>query len=357
MRGSDGMQQKTKNILKIILFCSIFIAILMILSLLMKPQKWFDEKKIQNRDARYVQVTEQPKDTIDVFNIGDSLSLSTFCPMDLWREQGFTSFNIGADGLRMAESYYSILNACKEQTPKVLLIESLYLFRYSLSEDTQMLLSQPIYYRVPFLKYHNIWKSLVELPGVMIYHRGYIVNEDIGPYEGPDNYMDLELEDKNQKMTFSWLNRMWFRRIKKYCDERDIRIIIYSAVSPSNYNRTRVQAVEEFAKEEGVSYVDLNEHIDEIGIDWNRDTNDAGDHMNYHGCQKATSFLGRYLKENTDLTDHRGDPAFKDWDEELVAFDQLVQDMDGLSFQDIFNQRKRYLREQKKREKERKNRK
>ena len=79
--------------------------------------------------------------------------------------------------------------------------------------------------------------------------------------------------------------------------------------------------------------------------------------MSFTSWSKATSFLGHYLKENTDLTDHRGDPSYKDWDEELVAFDQLVQDMDGLSFQDIFNQRKRYLREQKKREKERKNRK
>lgn len=357
MRGSDGMSQKTKNILKIILFCSIFIALLMIFSSLMKPQKWFDEKLIQNRDARYVQVTEQPKDTIDVFNIGDSLSLSTFCPMELWREQGYTSFNIGADGLRMAESYYSLLNACKEQKPKVLLMESLYLFRYSLSEDTQMLLSQPIYYRVPFLKYHNIWKALVELPGVMIYHRGYVVNEDIGPYEGPDNYLDLELEDKNQRMTFSWLNRKWFERIKKYCDENGIEIVIYSTVSPRNYNWTRVHALEAFAKEYGVAYIDLNEHIDELGIDWNRDTNDSGDHMNYHGGKKVTSYLGRYLKENADLTDHRGDEAYKDWDEELVAFDQLVKDMDGLSFQDIFNQRKRYLRQQKQREKERKNRK
>ena len=243
------MQEKTKNILKIILFCSIFLALLMVFSLMMKPQKWFDEKLIQNRDARYVQMTEQPENTIDVLNIGDSLATCTFSPVDLWRQQGYTGFNIGADGLRMAESYYYILNACKNQKPKVLLIESLYLFRYSLGEDTQMLLSQPIYYRVPFLKYHNIWKSLVEMPGVMIYHRGYIVNEDIGPYEGPDNYMDLELEDKNQRMTFSWLNRMWFRRIKKYCDERDIRIIIYSAVSSSNYNWTRIQAVEEFAKD------------------------------------------------------------------------------------------------------------
>ena len=99
------MQEKTKNILKIILFCSIFLALLMVFSLMMKPQKWFDEKLIQNRDARYVQMTEQPKDTIDVLNIGDSLATCTFSPVDLWRQQGYTGFNIGADGLRMAESY------------------------------------------------------------------------------------------------------------------------------------------------------------------------------------------------------------------------------------------------------------
>ena len=173
------MQEKTKNILKIILFCSIFLALLMVFSLMMKPQKWFDEKLIQNRDARYVQMTEQPENTIDVLNIGDSLATCTFSPVDLWRQQGYTGFNIGADGLRMAESYYYILNACKNQKPKVLLIESLYLFRYSLGEDTQMLLSQPIYYRVPFLKYHNIWKALVEMPGVMIYHRGYTINDHV----------------------------------------------------------------------------------------------------------------------------------------------------------------------------------
>ena len=356
MRGSNGMSQKMKNITKLILFCGIFLALLMIFSLMMKPQKWFDDKLIQNRDARYVQVTEQPENTIDVLNLGDSLSLCTFNGMDLWREQGFTGFNIGADGLRMAESYYSILNACKKQNPKVLLIESLYLFRYSLGDDTQMLLSQPIYYRVPFLKYHNIWKSLVEIPGVMIYHKGYTINEHIWSYDGPDNYMDLELEDKNQRFTFSWLNRMWFHRIQKYCEENGIKIIIYSAISPMNYNQKRVDAVAQFAREENVEYLDLNQHVQEIGIDWMRDTNDAGDHINYHGCKKVTAFIGQYLKENTDLVDHRGDPAYQDWDEELVAFDQLVKDMDGISFADIYNQKRKYLKQLKQRERESKRR-
>ena len=331
------------NIPKILLFAGIIVVLMLIFSSMMHPVKWVYDKTYQNRDSRYILITEQPEKTIEVLNIGDSLSLSVFNPMELWREFGYTGFNIGADGLRMAESFYSLKNACRNQEPKVLLIESLYLFRYSLKDDAIMLVSQPIYYRIPFLKYHNIWKSLVERPNVMIYHRGYTVNENEWPYLGTDDYMDYPLEDKNQNLSISSFNRVWFDRIKDFCDENGIRIIIYSAISPMNYNWERVHNLERFAQEEGVDYIDLNEHNDEIGIDWARDTNDAGDHLNYFGSVKVTRFLGNYIKENYPLTDHRGDPAYSDWDEEIIEFDQLVKDMEGLSFQDIFNEREQEI--------------
>lgn len=337
------MSDRMKNTSKIICFALILVILLSVFSSMMHPVKWVYDKDYQNRDARYILISDQPENTIDIMNIGDSLSLSAFNPMELWRDFGYTSFNIGADGLRMAESYYSIKNACRKQNPKVLLIESLYLFRYSLKDDSIMLLSQPIYYRVPFLKYHNIWKSLVERPNVMVYHRGYTVNENVWPYVGPADYMDLPLEDKNQNMTVSAFNRAWFRRIKDYCDDQNIRIIIYSSISPMNYNRERIGNIEQFAKEEGVDYVDLNEHNGEIGINWEEDTNDAGDHTNYFGSRKVTGFLGNYIASNCAQTDHRGDAAYSDWDEELAEFDKLVEEMDGLSFQDIFEQREQEI--------------
>ena len=334
---------KTKNVLKIILFAAILVLLLFVFSSMMDPVKWVHDKTYQNRDARYILVTEQPENTIDILNIGDSLSITVFCPMELWRDYGYTSFNIGADGLRIAENYYSVINACQKQNPQILLIESLSLFRYGRGDDSIMLLSQPIYYRVPFLKYHNIWKSLVERPNVMIYHRGYTVNENVWPYEGPDNYLDYPLEDKNQNMTISQFNRTWFRRLKSFCDKQGIQIVIYSTVSPMNYNWERIHYLEQFSAEEGVDYIDLNEYVDEIGIDWEQDTNDAGDHMNYFGAVKVTEFLGKYLQSNYQRTDHSDDPAYNDWNKELVEFDQLVKDMDGLSFQDIFNQREKEI--------------
>ena len=297
-------QDSRKSIVKLILFGGITLLALVIASAMMKPTKWFDEKLIQDRNARTVQMMEQPENTIDVLNLGDSLSTAGFSPMELWRDQGYTSFNIGADGMRMNEAYYAVVEACEKQKPKYLMIESLTLFRYAMGQDLQMLLSQPLYHRFSFLKYHNIWKSLVEEKGLMEYHRGYTINQNVWEYDGEEDYLNLNVGDSNSKLTISALNSMTFDRIKKFCDERGIEIIIYSMPSAKNYNQIRIDAMEAFAKEKGVTYIDLNGKADELGIDWTQDTNDGGDH------------------------------------EELVEYDKLVEEMDGKSYLDIYTEKK-----------------
>ena len=333
-------QDSRKSIVKLILFGGITLLALVIASAMMKPTKWFDEKLIQDRNARTVQMMEQPENTIDVLNLGDSLSTAGFSPMELWRDQGYTSFNIGADGMRMNEAYYAVVEACEKQKPKYLMIESLTLFRYAMGQDLQMLLSQPLYHRFSFLKYHNIWKSLVEEKGLMEYHRGYTINQNVWEYDGEEDYLNLNIGDSNSKLTISALNSMTFDRIKKFCDERGIQIIIYSMPSAKNYNQVRIDAMESFAKEKGVTYIDLNEKTDEMGMDWTQDTNDGGDHMNLNGARKVVKYFGNYFRENLNLTDHRGDPAYSDWDEELVEYDKLVEEMEGKSYLDIYTEKK-----------------
>ena len=334
------MTQMKKNIVKLILFGVITILLIEIASAMTTPEKWFDEKLIQDRNARSIQLMEEPENTIDILNIGDSLSTAGYSPMELWREQGYTSFNIGADGMRTAEAYYALVEACEKQQPKCLMIESLILFRYAIGQDLQMALSQPLYHAFPFVKYHNIWKYYIEDRGIKIYHKGYLVNEEINDEGAEPEYLDLELGDPNSKMYISAHNRMRFDQIKKYCDDHGIEIVIYSMPSATNYNWERIEKLEAFAKEKGVRYIDLNQKQEEIGIDWDHDSNDGGDHMNLFGVVKVVRFLGNYLRDNLELTDHRGDPAYRSWDEELVEYDQLVEDMEGLSFQDIWDEMK-----------------
>ena len=175
---------------------------------------------------------------------------------------------------------------------------------------------------------------------MMEYHRGYTINQNVWEYDGEEDYLNLNIGDSNSKLTISALNSMTFDRIKKFCDERGIEIIIYSMPSAKNYNQIRIDAMEAFAKEKGVTYIDLNGKADELGIDWTQDTNDGGDHMNLNGARKVVKYFGNYFRENLNLTDHRGDPSYSDWDEELVEYDKLVEEMDGKSYLDIYTEKK-----------------
>ena len=59
--------------------------------------------------------------------------------------------------------------------------------------------------------------------------------------------------------------------------------------------------------------LDYNQLRDEIGLDYAVDFRDS-DHVNNSGAAKVTDHLARFLTANYELTDHRGDSKYKDWD-------------------------------------------
>ena len=330
---------RIRNAGRLILFGILFLVLLTLFSAALNPTKWFDDKRIQDRNARITQMMEQRPDSIDILNLGDSLSQSAYTPMELWRQKGYTSFNVGMDGLLMPEAYYALKEACEDQKPRYLLMEALPLFRLPENMDMQILISQPLYHRFAFLKYHSLWKTFVEGKGVRIYHKGYLINRIDSGYEVDPGYMDQELrEDKLTRIPE--FNRRWFERIRKYCDKQGIRIILYSLPSPLNYNWDRVRSIAELAEEEGIDYIEMNSMAGEIGIRSKGDYSDGGDHLNYDGAVKVTGAFGDYLAREGGLTDHRQDEAYDDWNEELIEYDRLVDEMEGISFYHVQQKQK-----------------
>ena len=63
---------------------------------------------------------------------------------------------------------------------------------------------------------------------------------------------------------------------------------------------------------------------DEIPIDWETDSRDGGDHLNYYGAMKVSSYMSGYLADHYDLPDHRGDSAYSAWD---AAYDQYQKEL------------------------------
>ena len=82
--------------------------------------------------------------------------------------------------------------------------------------------------------------------------------------------------------------------------------------------------VSRLAEKQGLPFVDLN-LAEDLGIDWEQDTSDGGDHLNHSGTSKVSTYLGRLLRDEYGLADHRGDPAYASWDEALADFEYRVE--------------------------------
>ena len=76
----------------------------------------------------------------------------------------------------------------------------------------------------------------------------------------------------------------------------------------------------------GYDYLNLNNHYDELGIDFATDYYDGGSHVNASGSEKCTAFLGNYLTEHYALADRRGDKKYSTWDEAYVYWQECQKE-------------------------------
>ena len=61
--------------------------------------------------------------------------------------------------------------------------------------------------------------------------------------------------------------------------------------------------------------------IEEIGIDWETDTYDAGLHLNVWGAEKLSSYFGKILQEQCGVSDRRDDASISaDWAEKVQTY-------------------------------------
>ena len=318
-----------KNILKIIGFITGSVVMLGVLSLFFDGARWVDIGYVAGRVARIAGMETEKPGQIEVLNVGDSLCNISMTPLELYRDYGYTAYNMGRDLQKPVESLFYIRQAVKKQPIKVILWESHNLFRdESIFDFGSILFSEFFKHKVPFIKYHYIWKNWLEGPGIRKYFKGYLVNEEVKPYEGGPYYWypDHEIYPIHNRQ------KLLFKLALSYCRKNDIQLVLYSCASAVGYDIRWHNAIKQFAEECGVDYLDANYDVEKIHIDWSQDTFDGGDHLNLFGCQKMTRYLGNYLADECGLTDHRGDPAYQNWEDMLPAYEQELKDMEGTSY-------------------------
>ena len=310
-----------KHITRALCFLLPLLALALLLGLVFRPKNNTLSGGMLETDP--LAVSSQPENSLDVLFLGDSEAYSGFVPMALWKDTGIASFVCASVDQKPYETEAFLREALKRQCPKVVVLETNVLYR---AYSTQDLLVPKLQTLFPVLRYHSNWKtySVPELFAAPDYRgdypdRGYHLLTRADPLDDLTGYMaPTEAREELTKRNLRSLETM-----AALCKESGAELVLFSIPSPENWSMARHNTMADLAESLGCTYLDGN--LLPFAIDWQTDTYDRGDHLNYYGAAKVTAWLGVWLTEHTALPDHRQDPAYEAWNQDAESFPQRLE--------------------------------
>ncbi len=271
----------------------------------------------------------------DVLFLGDCEVYANLNPMNLYENYGITSYVRGTSQQLMWQSYFILKETLHYETPKVVVL-NVNAMRYSepvseaynrLTIDEMKWSKEKIEiikasmtkeenffsYLFPILRYHSRITSLTDEDFTYLFqkkkntHNGFLINQNVKPYTSFPTERPLTQSD------FSPIDYEYLDKIRVLCEENKITLVLMKAPSLYPYWYPEYEEnIKRYANTYQLDYYNFLEKIEEIGIDYQKDTYDGGLHLNLTGANKLSTYFGAILKEKYSLQDHRNDDKIKE---------------------------------------------
>ena len=199
---------------------------------------------------------------------------------------------------------------------------------FALPGDNDIVDDRTSYY-VPFFKYHSRWNG-GDLSFDDLWNRnakslwkGFTMSEGRTFAQKPQK--PAVYTEKTEKLAPE-TERM-FIELLDYCDSIDTEVLfVLSPFSAKEDNVGRLNEAVRIAEERGYPVLNFNtkELVEAVGINWETDFYNSN-HANILGAEKYTKYLANYIAEHYDMEDHRGDPAYKSWDESYESYFDFIK--------------------------------
>ena len=282
----------------------------------------------------------------DVLFIGDCEVYESIVPAILWEEYGISSYVRGSGQQLAWQSYYILEDTLRYEKPQAVVFNVLSLkygepqseafnrmtldglkwssskvaaIRASMTEDENFL-----DYLFPLLRFHSRVTELTSddvkymFNAPPVSQSGYLMQTGIVPMTKEQRAPRL-LDETLPDTAMEYLEKM-----RVLCEENGVELILMKA--PTNswaywwYDEWEEQIVR-YAEEKNVTYYNFIPLCEEIGIDWNRDTYDAGVHLNVYGAEKLSSYFGKLLITEHSVSDRRSDAEQSArWEERVSSY-------------------------------------
>lgn len=342
------MKKKSIKISKVI---SILVILLFLVGVFFAVQHLLVPKYCENlpEGGMVREYYKESRKDFDVIFIGDCEVYENFSPVVLWENYGISSYIRGSSEQYMSQSYYMLEDTLRYGKPDVVVFNARSL-RYgeswsepynrltmegmrwsktkvdcinaSMTEDENF-----VDYVFPILRYHTRWKEIgaedfkYYFKTKQITHNGYFMVTAVKPVETLPSVKPLA--------DYSFPDTAWdyLDKIRLLCEENDIELLMIKAPTlyPHWYDEWDAQAAE-YAEKNDLVYINFLDHPNETGIDYQKDTSDAGLHMNLYGAEKCSDYLGKILKERYDLKDRRDEADLcAYWEAKRELYDAQIQ--------------------------------
>jgi len=295
-----------------------------------------------------------PADRADVLFVGSSHSFCTVNTAILWKEQGIAATDISESGQNFPVGYHYLREALKTQHPKVVLLELFGIDRgIHIESGTHYRNSLNMKWSKNYVEnadyiIQDISRKITdanELSGIRkaiylkfpVIHSRYdeLTEEDFGQNEEwlryHSNWSNKAFsppEALNEKGVdaLTDVQRHYLDGLLELSKQHGFKLVLWVAPYCLNENRARqYNAVGQYARENGIDFINFHELIEETGFDYATDMRNegssSGSHINNNGAQKITRYFGKHLMENYDLQDRRGDPSYAYYDRTAREWD------------------------------------
>lgn len=310
---------------------------LLILALLLV---WFtDVLRDKNGAETMLPYYDEPRNSLDILFIGSSHMMCGISPMELYERYGYTSYVFSSSAQVIPQSYYQLSAALETQTPQLVVLDmgelvyetktgneafihaqtdNLPFFSpsrlrliHELLEPSERL---PNYFNL--IQFHSRWQELTEddFKPVVSYTKGARYTHETTPLE-PPTVPTPQPGDALPALTDGYL-----RKMLELCQARGIPVLLLYL--PSNLNETdyrKVFTAAQYAEEYGVRFLNLLDHADALGLDYQHDFRDRF-HLNSFGAGKATAFLGEYLETHYSIDRDRPAEITDKWNRDLADY-------------------------------------
>lgn len=254
----------------------------------------------------------------DLIFYGDCEVYESFSPQLLEEETGLSSFIRGSASQRIWQSYYLMEETLTYETPKYVVFNVLAMqydtpvreeynrltldgMRWSTSKLNSIRASMNpeeslLSYVFPLLRYHDRWKELTTEDFTYLFSHDTVSENGYLPQEGVKPAENVPVGKPLADYAFPDLCYDYLDQMRILCEENDITLILIKAPSlyPYWYPEWEEQ-IEAYATEHNLLYLNFLELTEEIGIDYQTDTYDAGLHLNRTGAEKLTRYFSQIL--------------------------------------------------------------